>query len=305
MLLLEFVSIALILTLAAVFLLRHRQMLDASQLTLSGGSGEGVRRGLVLAVFSFVGFESATALGHEARDPLRSIPRSVLLTVVAVGAFFTFMSYILVMAFHGQPVAFNESNAPLSVLASLDHLSFFGPLIALGAIISFFACALASLNAGARVLFAMARHGLVHSSAARAHDTHATPHIAVAISALFMLLVPFAMLTQRMAPMEIFGYLGSVATFGFLASYVLVSLAAPRFMRRIAGFGAVPVLMALLALAALSFPIAGSVYPPPAGAARFLPFVFLALLLPGTLWFAYLRARHPEIIDEIEAALEQ
>jgi amino acid transporter len=30
---------------------------------------------LVLSIFSFVGFEGATTLGGEVRDPLRTIPR--------------------------------------------------------------------------------------------------------------------------------------------------------------------------------------------------------------------------------------
>jgi len=37
-------------------------------------TGSGLRLGLVLALFSSVGFESATALGSEARNPLKTIP---------------------------------------------------------------------------------------------------------------------------------------------------------------------------------------------------------------------------------------
>jgi len=39
-------------------------------------TGSGLRLGLVLALFSSVGFESATALGSEARNPLKTIPRA-------------------------------------------------------------------------------------------------------------------------------------------------------------------------------------------------------------------------------------
>ena len=37
-------------------------------------TGSGLRLGLVLALFSFVGFESATTLGSEAHNPLKTIP---------------------------------------------------------------------------------------------------------------------------------------------------------------------------------------------------------------------------------------
>ncbi|MBC5827059.1 MAG: APC family permease, partial [Candidatus Eremiobacteraeota bacterium] len=78
MLILEFASVALILILAIVYLVKSGKAADMAQLQLAGVSAAGLRQGLVLAIFSYVGFESATALGHEARHPLRAIPRSVL-----------------------------------------------------------------------------------------------------------------------------------------------------------------------------------------------------------------------------------
>ena len=51
-------------------------------------TGSGLRLGLVLALFSFVGFESATTLGAEARNPLKTIPRAVIQSAIIGGAFF-------------------------------------------------------------------------------------------------------------------------------------------------------------------------------------------------------------------------
>ena len=50
------------------------------------------RMALVITVFSLVGFESATALGGEARKPLRNIPRAVVASLLLTGAFMVFMS---------------------------------------------------------------------------------------------------------------------------------------------------------------------------------------------------------------------
>jgi amino acid transporter len=302
MLALEFASIALILIVAAVFLMRSGAVVDVAQLHVAGVTAGGIRRGLVLAIFSFVGFESATTLGEEAKDPLHSIPRSVLLTVLAVGAMFTFMSYVLVLAFRGQPVPLNQSNAPLNVLARLAGIPALGVLISVGAVISFFACALASLNAGARVLYAMARHGIVHASAGTAHRIHATPHIAVTAAALGVLAIPLTVYLRGVALTDIFGYLGSLATFGFLCAYVLISLAAPAVVWRRERH-LMPVATSALALALLALPIVGSVYPVPAGPDKYLPAIFVALMLAGTTWFAYLWWRRPHVIREMEADL--
>src|ERR1700682_4632136 len=60
MLWIEAVSVALILTVVVLVLARHGLHLDWTQLRLRGMTGSGLRLGLVLALFSFVGFGSTT-----------------------------------------------------------------------------------------------------------------------------------------------------------------------------------------------------------------------------------------------------
>jgi amino acid transporter len=300
---LECASVGIVLLLALAFYAKTGRLVDRTQFSLAGMSLAGMRQGLVLAFFSFVGFESATALGHEAREPLRTIPRSVLTTVLAVGAFFTFMSYTLVDAFHGQSVSLGQSNAPLNVLAAVAGLPVLGTLFDAGATVGFFACALACINAGARVVYAMARHGLVHASVGETHATHATPHVAVTWSALAVLVPPLALVLSHVALLDAFGYLGSVATFGFLFAYVLVSIAAPLFLRRRGEASAVDLLMSVLAVAMLAIATVGSLYPVPAAPYNLLPYVFAALLLVGLVRFGYLWLRSPRVIEDIQADL--
>lgn len=56
--------------------------IDTRQLTFTGTMPGGVLMGVVLVIFGFSGFESSTSLGQEAKDPLRTIPRSVIQSVV-------------------------------------------------------------------------------------------------------------------------------------------------------------------------------------------------------------------------------
>lgn len=300
MLIMEFSTVALILLVAAVFFVRHGAIFDLDQLKLMGVTGAGIRRGLVLSVFAYVGFESATALGHEARDPLHVIPASVLLSVLATAAFFIFMSYTLVMAFHGQPGGLNNSNAPLNMLAQLAGIPAFGEVIAVGAYVSFFACTLASINAAARVVFSMARHRLLPATAGRAHAQHGTPHIAVIISTLLVLGMPLALFFAGSSLFDIYGYLATIATFGFLVAYVLVSIAAPLelWREKVLSIGALA--LAFVAIVLLMIPAVGSVYPLPAAPASYLPFIFIGLLAIGTLWFIYLRAFQPARFRAVE-----
>ena len=78
MLVFEAVSVALIIGLAFVVLGHHNFAFDTDQLSLKGNSLSSLGLGVVVAVFSLVGFEAATAFGEEAKEPLKTIPRAVI-----------------------------------------------------------------------------------------------------------------------------------------------------------------------------------------------------------------------------------
>ncbi len=100
MLWIEAVSVSVIVIVVALLLVRHGWHWDWEQLHLRGMTGSGLRLGLVLALFSFVGFESATTLGSEAHNPLKTIPRAVIQSSILAGVFFTVCAYAEVLGFH-------------------------------------------------------------------------------------------------------------------------------------------------------------------------------------------------------------
>ena len=304
MLVLELFSIGLILALAGVILFQHGFALDTAQLTLAGTSPEGLRQGLVLAVLSYVGYESATALGDEAKKPLKLIPRAVLLSTLLAGLFFIFLSYVEVLGFSGYATPLDKSDAPLSVLAELAGIKFFGTLISMAAIISMFGGSLASIHASSRVMFALARHGLFHTVVGQAHSRHKTPHIAVVLSALVVFLVAAALSLFNIRGLDAFGYLGSLATYGFLMVYILVSMAAPIYLHRLGKLRSVHILISASATMFMLIPIVGSLYPAPPAPYNAFPYLFLLLLGIGGGWILWLRLRSPGLIKAIEQDLE-
>jgi len=299
----EFVSISIIMVLVFIFFAQHKRLIDPAQFVFAGLNASGLRQGLVLAIFSFVGFESATALGHEAKNPKHSIPASVLFTVIATGAYFVISSYTLVTAFHGHRPTLDQSNAPLDVLSQLVGIPLLGPLVDVGITIGFFACALACVTAGARILYAMSRHGLFHQAASATHPTHETPHVAVSIASLIVILVPLIMLFARVKVLDIYGITGTLSTFGLLLPYILVSIAAPLYLRARGEPSGVATIVAILSVIAMLVPVVGSVYPVPAPPYNILPYIFVALLLVGLARFLYLRGKQPTIVSAIQADL--
>lgn len=311
MLAVEAASVGLIIILALIVVAKKGTVIDPAQLSLQGANSGGIVTGLVLAVFSYVGFESATTLGDEAKSPLRSIPRAVIISTVISGLFFIVLSYIEVLGFQGAPVAFNKSEAPLNDLAKFAGVTFFGALISLGAMVSLFACALASLNAGARIFFSMGRHGIFHNFVGQAHGTNETPHVAITITAVLTFLAPVLAISSGVKVLEGYGYFGTIATYGFLVAYILISIAAPVYLYREHQLRWSDVLFAALGVGFMIIPVLGSIglpgsslFPTPAAPFNAFPYWFLLYMAIGAGWFLFLRFRSPEIIQEMENDIE-
>jgi amino acid transporter len=281
MLTLEAVSIAIIFVIMGFTLFGSGFHPDRDQLLLHGVTGSSLRLGLVLAIFSFVGFESATSLGEEARNPLRSIPRAVTLSAICSGLFFTFCSYAEVLGFRGLSPALNHSLAPLHALAGKAGLPLLGIMIDVSAIISFFSCALACITAAGRIAFDMGRNGDLHGAFGDAHPVKQTPHRAV-VGASACVLIPGVVLAMRgFAGFDINGWLGTLATFGFLVAYILVCVAAPLYLRSRSRLTVKSLVISFGAIAVMLVAFAGSLYPVPEFPYSWLPYIFFVLIASG------------------------
>jgi amino acid transporter len=292
MLWIEAASVTVIVVVVALLLLRHGWHWDAQQLHLHGMTGSGLRLGLVLALFSFVGFESATTLGSEARNPLQTIPRAVIQSALLAGAFFTVCAYAEVLGFHTVGQDLGTSQAPMYVLARVGGVPVLGLLIDIGAMVSLFACTLSCITAAARVLLLMAHNGLAHNFLSATHSRNRTPSRAVIITGVAALVPTAALAARGASGLDVYGWLGSLATYGFIVAYALVCVALPRYLRDHGVFRPGAQIVPWLAGAAMLLALVGNLYPLPEGPYGFLPYIYLAYLTAGLLWFA-LRKRNP------------
>lgn len=284
MLVLEGASVALITFLCLVALHLHGFAIDQAQVATKAIPYSSLGLGVVVAIFSLVGFESCTAFGDEARNPLKTIPRAVLLSLVLSGAFFVFVTYVMVQTTHGYATTLDQISTPLNVMASLVHMPYLAAPLSACAMLSFFALNLSCLNAGGRVIYIMGKQRLFHRSTADSHATNETPHVAVVVMTTLSFLLPSIFSLRGMAPLDIFNDAGTMAAFGFIVPYILVTIAAPVFLRAIGELQAWHVGIAVASLLLLVIPTVGSVYPVPPAPLKFFPYVFVGYLIVGGIW---------------------
>jgi amino acid transporter len=275
-----------------VLVLAHRGLhIDTTQIKLQGMTGSGLRLGLVLALFSFVGFESATTLGSEARNPLKTIPRAVIQSSVLAGSIFIACAYTEVLGFHMVGQDLGASEAPMQTLAGVAGAPFLGTLINIGVLVSLFACTLACITAVARVLLLMAHKGLVHSSLRGTHARNETPGPAIVVAGIAAGL-PVAILAARGGSgLDVYGWMGSLATYGFIVTYALVAIALPGYLRRHNAFRPSARIISTLACIAMLLALAGNLYPVPEGPYGKLPYIYVVYLAAGMTSFL-LSGRH-------------
>jgi amino acid transporter len=140
------------------------------------------------------------------------------------------------------------------------------------------------------VLLLMSHNGLAHGSLRTTHALNKTPGRAIIVTGLAALL-PVAVLAARGASgLDVYGWMGSLATYGFIVTYALVCIALPRYLRDRGVFRQGAQIIPWMACAAMVLALAGNLYPVPEGPYGKLPYIYLAYLAAGLLWFV-LRGR--------------
>jgi amino acid transporter len=149
-----------------------------------------------------------------------------------------------------------------------------------------FACTLACITAAARVLMRMGHNGLVHRRMGFAHRRNATPASAALVSGLLTALPVTVLALRGVAGTDIYGWMGSLAVYGFLTTYGLAAIALPLYLRRNHHLTSAPLALSIITALAIVLALAGTLYPVPERPYNWLPYVYLVYILCGVAWFA-------------------
>jgi len=305
MLILEFTSMALIAVLIVGVFMKTGVSVYVPQIKLQGFTAQGFFLAIVLAVFCNIGFESSTSLGEEAKNPLKSIPRAVILATVVASTFYVLSSFAIVGGFAAAGVTLDGNADELGTLTAYLHMGWLGPIMTIMVLVSALGCTLGSFNAACRVMFAMARHGVIHKSVAGAHKTHETPHVSVTVCAAFSLIIGYFMMAHwQCALTDILNDVSTMSSYGFLVGFVLICIAAPVYLKRLGKLTPVAIVVSILGLLFMVVPIIGSFYPLPDPPIRYYPYIFAGYLVIGLIFLFIQRGMGSSVIQKIETDLE-
>jgi amino acid transporter len=167
------------------------------------------------AFWSWVGFEMAPNYAEESRDPARIAKTATYGSVIGLGVFYTFISYVFVTGWGTNGVAQGVKQQYDGAITSAfyplsDHYvgGYLTSVLQLLVITSSFACAMAFYNTGARYLFSLAREGVLPQRLAHTSVRSKVP-------------VPAAMTVTAL----VFLYLGAFTVYDSSTEAALVKIA--------------------------------------------------------------------------------
>ncbi|GAA3397777.1 amino acid permease [Streptomyces roseoviridis] len=165
--------------------------------------------------FSYIGFDAASTAGEEAKDPKRDLPRAIMLSLVIVTALYVLVAAVAVGAWDWKKFAGSEASLA-AIMNDVTGQSFWGTLLAAGAVISIASVVLTVLYGQTRILFAMSRDGLVPKVFGKVDARTGTPRVNTLIVSL---------LCGVLAAVVPLGELVNATSIGTLFAFALVNIA--------------------------------------------------------------------------------
>jgi amino acid transporter len=266
------------------------------------GGWSAIGLAISFGIVGLAGFEEAATLGEEAENPRRSVGRGLMAAVVLLQLFYIFVGWMLISSYPGGVAKFaGDPNGVQTLATTIWHS--FGGIITVIIISSVLAFTLTAFNAGVRVIYSLARVGVMPSIFGRT-TRFKTPGPAIVLFALVT--VPLCyILGAFKGPIGAFAYYGFMVSIAFAIIYALTNFALLNYIRRYtpSEFSIVPhVLVPLVAVVGVGYALYRTVHPLPPAPLNNLPWVVAGWAVVGVALLIYLRVSGRADVEDVGKA---
>ncbi|MBX0322656.1 APC family permease [Halomicroarcula sp. F13] len=180
-----------------------------------------------LTFIAFQGYDLIATVTEEVEDPEKNIPRAILLSVATTVVVYLFVVFVALGTLGAEGLAGAGETAIAEAaegfMPSFPLLGSGAALIAFGAVFSTISALNAVIIGSSRVAFAMGREAQLPARLGRLHHRFGTPLVAIAASAVVMLVA------VAVVPIRLVGNLASLFS---LLGFVIVNLSVVRLRRQ-------------------------------------------------------------------------
>ncbi|XP_074093525.1 cationic amino acid transporter 2-like [Cotesia typhae] len=176
----------------------------------------GVMIGAAKCFYGFVGFDAVAATGEEAKNPQKTIPLAIVISLAVIFAAYFSISTVLTMMW---PYYLQDTEAPLPYAFQQIGWSSIKWIVNLGAVSALCTNLLGSMFPLPRILYAMASDGVMFKFLSKIHDRTRTPICGTLVSGVFIGLMTLMFDLEQLIDMM---SIGTLLAYTIVAISVLV-----------------------------------------------------------------------------------
>jgi amino acid transporter len=245
---------------------------------------KGLYLAIVFSIFTFTGFEAICPLAEETRDPQRTIPRAILLSITLMGIFFVFTTLAVLTGWGNSHIDGFASSPENPVILLAKRLWGGAWMLVLVAVTnSILGAAISGTNAAVRVFYAMGRARSMPAALAYVHPRFRTPVNAILVQTFITLTVGIG-IGFWVGPDQEYFLIGVLMTLVLIFIYSMGNLGVYFLYRneRPQEFNVIlHVLFPILSTISMVWVAYHSVVPLPTGPLRYIPMIVAVWLLAG------------------------
>jgi basic amino acid/polyamine antiporter, APA family len=178
-----------------------------------GVAGIGSAAGTIF--FTFIGLDAVSTAGEEVRNPQKTMPRALIAALVIVTTVYVLVALSALGTQPWQSFAAQQEAGLATILDNVTHGTWASTILAAGAVISIFTVTLITMYGQTRILFAMARDGLLSSRFATVNPHTMTPVANTVIVAIATSILAAVVPLKKLADM---------VSIGTLTAFIVVSI---------------------------------------------------------------------------------
>ncbi|MEK5057139.1 APC family permease [Paenibacillus shunpengii] len=178
----------------------------------TGVSFSSILAGASLVCFSFLGFDSITTMAEETKDPKKTIPRAIMIIVIAAGIMYFVTAYLIQQLY--PSLTFSHIDAAGFELMQMIGGGLLASIFTFVIIFSILAQGMASMTTVSRLLLVMGRSSLLPSKFSSIHPKFRTPVFNIVLVSIISLFAIFISLETAIM----------FVSFGALTAFLFVNL---------------------------------------------------------------------------------